>query len=219
MKRLLLSLALVILMVVIANCVSVKKEGPLEDNQERRAKGNIVMDCFPSKDKAVSDPIGSFANKIALQDTKDVRLVRIVSDVNNDNFIDIAISASSDWGNAGGNWDIYLGNNDGKYRFLARMFFHPLAISIQPIRKGTTRIITYIRHGAYSGNLIEHNLSSAGIERIKGKITKPGDGGVEADQKEHLELFGHLRNEPISEFCALSDYLKNKNCLWKKGYY
>jgi hypothetical protein len=73
----------------------------------------------------------------------DCNLIRLKKDLNNDDIEDIAISTNcswgdvAGWGNAGGTWEIHLGQyTREKFIFIGEIFFHPLAINIKPTKKG-----------------------------------------------------------------------------------
>ena len=177
--------------------------------------------------KVVSDPTDLFAKRIekeikeiyVTRSIEKIRLVRIVLDFDNDGFDDVALASSLYWGNAGAYWEVYIGNKARKFIFLDRLFFHPLAVSIQPIKKGKTRIVTYHRLGAHEGNLIEYNLSSTGINTVGIKRMSFGDDKSKANRKEMRDLFGHLHKASLAEFSLLPHYLEDKNCVWRRGYY
>jgi hypothetical protein len=53
-------------------------------------------------------------------------LLRIRADFDNDGIADIALSESSTWGNAGGQWLLFRGQSDGSYVYWATLFFSPV---------------------------------------------------------------------------------------------
>ena len=170
----------------------------------------------------VDDPINDFVEPY--RDTTDVVdrdrriLVRIFADFNNDGIRDIALSDTYHWGNAGSDWEIYLGRQDGKYEFLTEAFFHPLAFRLEQIKKGNSKLIVYMRDNAVQGYLKEYEISSQGFKEISSRLLKTGDESSR-DHAEYWQLFGHLYKKPVSECCKLYDYLQNPKVKWQLGYY
>ncbi len=188
------------------------------------------INCFASGITEVSDPVADYAMKVGREFTpakdslhaevlKNIRLVRFIADFDSDGIEDIAVSDTYNgaWGNAGGEWQIYLRKRNGKYvHFKETIFFHPLAINIEKIKKGLSKITIYGRHNASEGDLIVYHMTSKGMRTVKCKTIKPVEN--KADEDDYQQLFGRLYKEQISEVCMLADYLKY-NCNWRKGYY
>jgi hypothetical protein len=173
-----------------------------------------------SQENIFDDPIKSLCGS---EDTTDLEmysgrlLVKINLDFNNDGIVDLAFSDTEAWGNAGGDWTIYLGRKDGKFESIGEVFFHPLAFKIQPIKYGISKMIIYRRAGGGEGDLIEYSISINGIKEIKSRLMKPDDKS-EKDYDIYWKLFGDLYNNPKSTCCIMVDYIKNNNCKWYPGY-
>lgn len=147
---------------------------------------------------------------------QEILLIRIIFDINNDGLNDIAIGNSFEEGKAGVNWDIYLGQKDGTYKFLTNMLFHPLAFFIKPINKNRTEFYTYIRMGGMEGYLDKNIIIGDTIKEEKNELiyptTKP------EDEKLYKELF-ESNNNPYPENCYLHEYIEKGSCKWESGYY
>ena len=59
-------------------------------------------------------------------------LLRIRADFDNDGVTDLALSDSSTWGNAGGQWLLFRGQRDGSYVYWGTRFFAPGAAAAPP---------------------------------------------------------------------------------------
>lgn len=173
----------------------------------------------------IKDPIREYTTSIKHQLTtnsnllKSIRLIRFEADFNTDGLMDIAVSDTYEgaWGNAGGEWQLYLQTNTGNYIPVSRpIFFHPLAIHIKPVKKGHSQITVYIRSSVAEGSLIQYDFSDNNLKQLGTRLMKSNES--EADKKEYERLFGHLYSSPVSEFCMLWDYLEANTCEWRKGY-
>lgn len=211
MKKILILITLLILTIGLDICVGKEKPKILSKQI------NII-----------EDPISLYAKEYLKEYVRDLAnesirktfsLVRIITDFNNDGLEDIALSDNSMMGNGGGPFKVYLKDKTGNYKYIGILGIHPAAINIQPIKKGVTKIIGYWHMSAIEGYLFEYSLSNDGIKNISRKLIKPGDaeyGGNDEDKKLFDKLFGNRK--PISEYCKLIDYIKDKNCKWEKGY-
>jgi hypothetical protein len=169
--------------------------------------------------ESIADPTSIIAKKLAEEvkiypqmKVEEIRLVRILHDFNNDEVDDVALVSSLSWGNAGVYWEIFLGGEDGGYIRLGSLFFHPLAISIQPVAEGISEIVTYSRLGAKAGDWETYRISREGIQRVVFQRSQ-------YDEKQGQYLFGHLTKESLAQFCMLSVYLADPSCEWQLGYY
>ncbi len=117
---------------------------------------------------------------------------RLVADFNNDGIDDVALSYdTSMFGNAGGQFFLYLGKGDGTYREIGSFFAHPLAINLKKTITGEGTVTTYARSNAGSGFIVEERITSVGIFMVNRKLIQPGDAGVPEDQKLYGDLFGN----------------------------
>ena len=210
-------------------CIIATPQSGLVDQQGFAAKGYVISAKAESapvrtRVKPVSDPIAQYAKQIekdlkeiyVSSTPKDIRFVKGILDFNNDGLDDIALTSSLLWGNAGTDWEIYLGNEVGNYTYFGNIFFHPLGISVEPLKKGTAKIFVYRRLGASEGYLSEFHLTRAGTNTVATKHIGPGGA---TGLKELDRIFGYLDKAYFAEFCKLSDYLADKNCDWVPGYH
>jgi hypothetical protein len=149
-------------------------------------------------------------------------IVKCIYDFNNDGIPDEAISDELLWGNAGGLWEIYLGQPGGGFKHLDDLFFHPFAINIQPIRPGMAKVTIYLRMSAVDGILVEYNISGSGIREIKSKsISVESAGSWDSDspaKRLYDSLFNDRLHMPVVSSCSLSDLCKNPKAKWHDGY-
>ena len=80
-------------------------------------------------------------------------------DINQDGKDEIAIGITC--GNAGCDYFIFGDTNDGRHKYLGNLFFHPMAISIDP---KSNVIKTYIRLNAGSGCYIYYSYGDEGFK-------------------------------------------------------
>jgi hypothetical protein len=118
----------------------------------------------------VRDPVLN-ALEAFVQDSTELELERAVLkieyDFNCDGIADLAISNSPNLcGNAGCEWQIFLGQPLGGYTFLDQLFFNDGGICIQSLTKGSSRVYTYTHYSAAEGSLEEYELSFRGINLI-----------------------------------------------------
>src|SRR2546428_701086 len=87
-------------------------------------------------------------------------LLRIRADFDNDGIADIALSESSTWGNAGGQWLLFRGQSDGSYVYWATLFFSPGAASVRALARGTSEMTLYVRMGASRSSVYMYRVTS-----------------------------------------------------------
>ncbi len=174
-----------------------------------------------------SDPVHEYARRIGQvldphnasdrEILASLRLIRFVADFNGDGLADVALSNSLGWGNAGGEWDLYLQVKGGRYAQCRQpIFFHPLAIHLAALKGGGVRLTVYSRLDARSGSLVEYRLNGCDRALQGRRRVRPQDD--RGDEMEYQRLFGPLRKKPLSEYCLLAEFLADKGCAWKKGY-
>ncbi len=184
----------------------------------------FITPCSPqSRHEIVKDPIAFFLPKSA-QDTTEYdnfatrRIVRCTCDFNNDGLTDVAVSDEGEaWGNAGGDWEIFLRQKDGTYKALGDIFFHPFAINVISVRPGIGKVTVYIRGGGAGGDFIEYFISDSSI--TKGQVQpilwgKPDS----AAEKRYASLFQDSKDLPTIEYAKMRDLFMNRNVIWKPGY-
>src|SRR5215510_10758857 len=87
-------------------------------------------------------------------------LLRVRADLDGDGRRDLALSDSSTWGNAGGQWLLFRGQRDGGYVYWGTLFFSPATLVIGP-RPGD--LTAWVRVAASRGSLQAHRLGSETI--------------------------------------------------------
>ena len=182
-----------------------------------------------SRGQTVTDPIADMIPTSAPDSADDPYflrrvIVKCVYDFDNDGILDLAVSESPEllWGNAGGFWEVYLGQPGGGYKKLDDFFFHPSAINIQPVRPGESKVTIYHRESASYGELIEYSLSLAGIKENNSttiSVESAGSWDVDSPAKRLYDtLFYDRLHVPVVSSCRLSDLCKNPKALWRDGY-
>lgn len=98
-------------------------------------------------------------------DTFNYVIHRIIYDFNNDGKPDIAFSLNDTWGNAGGDWYIYLKQSHNKYQLANiyfkngkmktsnKILFNPQTASIKKLQSGGTIFTIYNKLNCCSGNI------------------------------------------------------------------
>jgi hypothetical protein len=168
--------------------------------------------CFPYFVRTISDPIGFTVLHMRTGNADTIRLLRVVSDFNNDGFEDMAVSDSLQWDYPEGTWKINLGTRERRYRFSGSIFCNIEEVYIEPLDKGTARIATYASRGKRKESLIEYQLSAAKLS----KIARKRSSFRHVKKMDIVRKGCNLFRENI-ESCPLSAYLKSRNCLWKRG--
>src|SRR5499426_3374029 len=82
-------------------------------------------------------------------------LLRVRADLDGDGRRDLALSDSSTWGNAGGQWLLFRGQPDGAFTYWGTLFFSPGTLAIGP-RPGD--VTAWVRVAASLGTLQVHRL-------------------------------------------------------------
>jgi len=140
-------------------------------------------------------------------------LLRIRADFDNDGVDDLALSDSSTWGNAGGQWLLFRRQPDGSYSYWGTLFFSPGAAAVRPRARGTAEVALYVRTGASRGTVQVYRVTSDGISRVSElslDLERPAD-------RERYDAL--LRSEPrlVVEHCKLLEYRRDAANCWKPG--
>jgi len=135
-------------------------------------------------------------------------LLRIRADLDGDGRADLAVSDSSTWGNAGGQWLLFRAQADGGYVYWGTLFFAPgTAVS----RAG--ELTVYVRTSASRGALVTHRLEA-------GRIVATSDTTLDlerpSDRARYEALFASGRGLPV-EHCRLLDYRRDPAGCWRPG--
>ncbi len=157
-----------------------------------------------------ADPVAAYVKERAIIAYEEkgfsTHLVRFVADFNNDGLMDTAVTVWP-FTTASPEWYLYLQDKQGRYARAENINFHPLYISIQPLDNGAKIITARSSSAPGDGNIVERTM--VGREMLP--------SSRDHDKSEADELFGGLRDNPVSEYCPTPDYFKNA-CKWDKGY-
>jgi hypothetical protein len=137
-------------------------------------------------------------------------LLRIRDDFDGDGVVDLALSESSTWGNAGGQWLLFRGENDGRYVYWGTLFFSSGAVIVGPQRGELT---AYVRTSASRGSLQVHRLTPDGVTLAR---KRPLDLERQADRTAYETALaaGH---RPAVEHCKLLEYRRDPTGCWRPG--
>src|SRR5262249_58319918 len=126
-------------------------------------------------------------------------LLRIRDDLDGDGVADLALSESSTWGNAGGQWLLFHGERAGGYVYWGTLFFSSGAVTIGP-QPG--ELSAYVRTSASRGSLQIHRLQPGAIMLARERpldLERPADRAV-------YEAALAAGRRPAVEHCKLPDY-------------
>jgi hypothetical protein len=137
-------------------------------------------------------------------------LLRIRDDLDGDGVADLALSESSTWGNAGGQWLLFHGQRDGGYVYWGTLFFSSGAMSIgrQP-----GELSAYVRTSVSRGSLQVHQLGPGAITLARERSL---DLERQADRATYEAALAAGRR-PAVEHCKLLDYRRDSTGCWRPG--
>src|SRR5262249_61151681 len=98
-------------------------------------------------------------------------LLRIRDDLDGDGVADLALSESSTWGNAGGQWLLFHGERAGGYVYWGTLFFSSGSAAIGP-QPG--ELSAYVRTSASRGNFQIYRLQAGANTPTPGRPLDPG---------------------------------------------
>jgi hypothetical protein len=136
-------------------------------------------------------------------------LLRIRADLDGDGRPDLALSDSSTWGNAGGQWLLFRGQPDGAYVYWGTLFFAP---GTAALRAGG-ELVLYARTSASRGTLETYRLTAAGIARTARRPVDLEQPHERAHYEATLQSGARL---PV-ESCKLLDYRRHPTTCWRPG--
>ena len=136
-------------------------------------------------------------------------LLRIRADLDGDGRPDLALSDSSTWGNAGGQWLLFRGQPDGAYVYWGTLFFAP---GTAALRAGG-ELVLYVRTSALRGALETYRLTTAGIART---ATSAIDLEQPHDRARYEATLQSGARLPV-ESCKLLDYRRQPTACWRPG--
>ena len=137
-------------------------------------------------------------------------LFRIRDDFDGDTVADLALSESSTWGNAGGQWLLFRGDPRGGYVYWGTLFFSTGAMALGP-RAG--ELTAYVRVAATRGSLQVHRLAASAITLSTDRpldLERPGDRAV-------YEAALAAGRRPAVEHCKLLEYRRDPAGCWRPG--
>ncbi len=140
-------------------------------------------------------------------------LLRVRADFDNDGVDDLALSDSSTWGNAGGQWLLFRGRPDRSYDYWGTLFFTTGAAVVRPRARGTSEVALYVRTSVSRGTVEVYRVTSAGISRVS-------EAALDLDRPSDRERYDALlrsgRRLPV-EYCKLLEYRRDPASCWKPG--
>ena len=139
-------------------------------------------------------------------------LLRIRADLDGDGHEDLALSDSSTWGNAGGQWLLFHGEAGGEYAYWGTLFFSPGVAALRTT-PGTGELTVYVRTSASRGALETHRLTPAGITRASGEAL---DLERPRERERYEGALAAGARLPV-EFCKLLDYRRDPRGCWRPG--
>jgi hypothetical protein len=126
------------------------------------------------------------------------RPIMIEADFNCDGRTDLALSDSTLWGNAGGEWGIYLKQDDGRYIYTGSAFFHPLAFHIDKKTDGIGIMTVYHRAGGGDGALVKFEITRGSVKEVSSEAFRPSENDPDSlNYKRYQSLFAVLRDHPL----------------------
>jgi len=136
-------------------------------------------------------------------------LLRVRADLDGDGSQDLALSDSSTWGNAGGQWLLFRGQADGAYVYWGTLFFSPGSTAL----RGRGELTVYVRTSATRGTLETYRLTATSITKIASRamnLEAPGD------RQRYDAVLASGERLPV-EFCKLIDYRREPVTCWQLG--
>lgn len=115
---------------------------------------------------------------------------RFRADFNGDGIPDVALSSDrSQFGKSGGEFSIYLGTRNGRWRYIGSIDVHPLAVHLEKLRAGEGILTVYVRSSGAAGQLVRYSITARGVKELSSKQIHPGDGGTESGRAEYARYF------------------------------
>jgi len=137
-------------------------------------------------------------------------LLRIRTDLDGDGRPDLAVSDSSTWGNAGGQWLLFRGEPDGAYVYWGTVFFSPAVAASRPAARELT---VYVRTSTSRGSLTTFRLDAGTIAPVAESSL---DLERAADRARYEATFVPGGGVPV-EYCKLLDYRRDPGGCWRPG--
>ena len=145
------------------------------------------------------------------------RPVVIETDFNCDGKKDLALSNGSEWGNAGGDWGIYIRQSDGRFRYAGSAFFHPLAFHIERAGDQTALMTVYQRAGGGDGSLVTYKITKNSVKQLSSERFRPSENKPDSpNHKRYEEMFSGLREHPLHRLYTSSEIVVDGQFATKK---
>ncbi len=179
----------------------------------------LVVGAAPAGDR-LTDPTQAFvegydpsANDFLANTPERTVLLRIRADFDNDGVEDLALSDSSTWGNAGGQWLLFRGQPDGSWLYWGTLFFSPGVVALRPLARGTAEMAFYVRTSVSRGTVQVYRVTSAELSRVS---ESPLDLDRPSDRGRYEALLRSQPRLPV-EHCKLLEYRRNRANCWQPG--
>jgi len=186
----------------------------------RLAAALLLIAALSSAAERLADPVRAFVegfdpsgNDFLANVPERTVLLRVRADLDGDGWPDLAVSDSSTWGNAGGQWLLFRAQADGTYAYWGTLFFSPGAAVATVTAPSRGQLTTYVRTSASRGALTTHRLDADGITataRTTLDLEQP------ADRVRYESTFAPGRGLPV-EHCKLLDYRRDPVGCWRPG--
>src|SRR5437660_4979066 len=182
----------------------------------RLAAAVLLIATLAAAGERLADPMRAFVegydpsgNDFQANVPERTVLLRIRADLDGDGRPDLAVSDSSTWGNAGGQWLLFRGQPDGAYVYWGTLFFAP---GTAALRAGG-ELVLYVRTSASRGALETYRLTTAGIART---ATSAIDLEQPHDRPRYEATLQSCPRLPV-ESCKLLDYRRQPAACWRPG--
>lgn len=134
--------------------------------------------------------IGTIVESDPSNTRDEVSRFRFRADFNYDGVSDVAVSSDRrEFGKMGGNFAIYLGIRNGKWRYVGGIDAHPLAVHLEKLHEGEGILRVYLRSSGSAGGILRYSISLRGVKEIGSKQIHPGDGGTDEGRAEYAKYF------------------------------
>jgi hypothetical protein len=173
----------------------------------------VAADRLPDPTRAFVEGYDPSGNDFFANVPERTVLLRIRADFDNDGIDDLALSESSTWGNAGGQWLLFRGQPDRGYVYLGTLFFSPGAAALRPLARGTSELALYVRTSAARGAVQVYRVTGAALSRVS---ELPLDLERAGDRERYEVLLRPERPLPV-EYCKLLEYRREAADCWRPG--
>jgi hypothetical protein len=147
-----------------------------------------------------------FASKLHAIDTKMI----LKEDFTGDGIRDLAVWKADNGRLA--TWSIYCGQENGSYKYIYDLDFHPKAFRIYTSQQGT-EFVFYFAGGAGKGMLITSHLDDKAVTNISMLQIEGGDSAHETHKQLYKKHFGYLITDPRTEVIPSSRLVEQDNVI------